>query len=297
MPEDVSHFLPGQEPSQEAPQAEQPPSQEQPPSEAPAPQEETVSWIIGGRERQIPVSLAQQFAKAALDEDDPETVRNAIALGSRYNSDMSRQGRENAQLRARLAQLEAAQNGTMPMAPSQRQPQPQQPQYQNQQAPDPVNDPVNYLAHRFETRQEALERKFDAYIQAQQMAQQSQEQQREAQVLQQSYNNWAEKKKAQGFKNVPSLEEMDQLAADLELGNTSLPYDKAFEVAWNVYYGDQVAQTAQRAAVDNLRKPNAKIVVPGASSAPKPAAQPSPADQLGGMTWGQGLDFIPESRR
>jgi hypothetical protein len=293
MPEDVTHLLGGDQPPPQEPQAEQPPSQEQPPSEAPAP-EETVSWIIGGRERQIPVSLAQQFAKAAMDEEDPDSVRNALALGSRYNSDMSRQGRENAQLRAKLAQLEAAQ-GVQPMAPTQR--QPQQPQYQNpQQPPDPTNDPVNYLAYRFDTRQEALERKFDAYIQAQQTATLHQEQQREAQVLEQSYNNWAEKKKAQGFKNVPSLEEMDQLAADLELGATSLPYDKAFEVAWNVYYGDQVAQTAQKAAVDNLRKPNAKIVVPGggASRPAQPAA--NPADQLGGMTWGQGIEFIPEKR-
>lgn len=283
MPEDVSHLLGGQEqqPPQE-PQAEQPPSQEQPPSEAPAQEEELLN--IAGR--QVPASIARQFAEAL--GEDPENFTNRAALMYRYQSDMSRQGRENALLRQQLAQMQAQQ--VRPMA------QPQGPPQQRPQI-DPATDPVEYLAHRFETRQEALERKFDAYMQAQQEAVRMQETQREAQVLEQSYNSWAERKKAQGYKNVPSLEEMDQLAADLELGATSLPYDKAFEVAWNVFYGDQVAQQSQRAAVDKLRDPKAKIVVPGSASAPKPAAQSSAADQLGGLTWGQVIDQIPESRR
>lgn len=279
-PEDVTHFLPGeapQEPQQAAqPQAEAP--------QAPPPQDEVELLEIAGR--QVPANVARQFAEAL--GEDPDNFVNRASLMYRYNSDMSRQGRENAMLRAELAKYRQMQEA--PQAPPQRAPQAPQPQY------DPNSDPVNFLAHTFQTRQEALERKFDAFIQAQQQTAQQQAMERESQVLSQAYSSWAQAKKAQGFKNIPSLEEMDQMAADLELGQTSLPYDKAFEVAWNVYYGDQVAQTAQKAAVDNLRNPKAKIVVPGAT-APAPPPAPSSADQLSGLKWGDALDFLPESRR
>jgi len=282
MTEDVSHLLGGEEPPQE-PQAQEPPSQEQPPLETPVQEEELIT--IGNRE--VPASIARQFAEAL--GEDPENFANRASLMYRYNSDMSRQGRENALLRQQLAQLQAAQQQAAQVRPMAQPPTPQQ-QY------DPNSDPVNYLASRFETRQEALERKFDAYINAQQQIAHQQEVAREAQALENSYKSWAQAKKAQGYKNVPSLEEMDQLAADLELGATNLPYDKAFEVAWNIYFGDQVVQTAQKAAVDKLRDPKAKIVVPGAT-APKPAQAPSEADQLKGLKWGDALDFLPESRR
>lgn len=286
-PEDVTHLLGGENQPPQEPQAQVPPSQEQPPQEAPAAEQEEIVEIAG---RSVPAGIARQFAEAL--GEDPEQFLNRAPLMYRYNSDMSRQGRENALLRQQLAQYQAAQ--ITPMAPQQRpgaQAPPQQQQY------DPASDPVNYLAHRFETRQEALERKFDAFIQAQQESVRMQQAEREEETYKAAYKTWSTKKKGEGYKNVPSFEEIDQLAADLELGMTRIPYETAFEVAWNVYFGDQVASTAQKTAVDKLRDPKAKIVVPGAQPAPRPQAAPNAADQLAGLTWGQAQEFIPETRR
>lgn len=279
--EDVSHLLPGE--GQEEPQetAEQQPQAEQQVEQAP---EELVPFKWGNRQHEVPKSLLEQLSQYV--EDDPEEIRNSWQRGKDYSRAIYEARREAAALRAQLAERQ----GYNPTPQPQAQQQPGKPQFD----PDDPISQVRFLAQSVPQQMQEMREQFNSWIQAQQQAQQAQAMERESQLLKQTYDTWSERKRAQGFKNVPSIEEMDQLAASLGLGSTDISYDKAFEVTWLHYYGDQVAQHQQKAAVDKLRDPKARIVVPGATGqAPKPKAE-SAESQLSGMTVAQMREFYPE---
>ena len=81
--------------------------------------------------------------------------------------------------------------------------------------------------------------------------------------------------------------------------NRYVPLERAFDRAWRIITYDERGETAQRQMMDKLRDPRAQVIVPGASPAQPPTADKrSDAEKaLAGMTWGQGIEFIPEARR
>ena len=292
--EDVTHLLPGEgnEEAQQQPQPE--------PTPEPEPVE-TVTWKVRGEERQIPVDRLDSLAEAmgTTRETALMYLQTGKDAGGVYRELRERE-RELAQREAEIAQRAAQfQQPSQPQRPAYGQPTHQQVQ-QNGLPDDPL-DLLRWQAEQIRILQERMEQGFRATEEQQKLFAETVEAERrrvDSEQIDSAFKRLVEQKKQAGLP-VPDWDVLEQELLDSGLAqNKRLPWDKAFERAYRNVYFDDVQRTAERKATDRLRDPKATITVTGGSGgAAKPAAAPNAADQLGGLTWGQGLDFIPESRR
>ena len=258
---------------------------------------ETVTFKVRGEERQIPADRLDSLAESIGVSRDAALMwlQTGKDAGSHYN-ELRQRERELATREAEY-QHRASQPPPQPQAPQYGQP------YQTQQQNGFPDDPIDLLrwqAQQIQMLQERMEHGFRATEEQQKMFAETVQQERnriESTQIESAFKHLVDTKKQAGMP-VPDYETIEREMLESGMAqNRSLPWDKAFERAYRNVYFDDASRMAERKATDRLRDPKATITVAGGSGgAAKPPAPPNAADQLGGMTWGQGLDFIPDKR-
>lgn len=292
IPEDVTHLLPG-EGNEEVPQ-------ETAPVETPV---ETVTFKVRGEERQIPVDRLDSLGESLGVSRDAALMwlQTGKDAGSHYN-ELRQRERELAQREYEL-EHRASQPPPQPQYPQYGQPTHQQFQQQPQQngLPEDPLDLLRFMAARQQQLEERINNGFRATEEQQKVfAQAYKEEQNRVQgeQIQSAFKHLVESKKSAGLP-VPDYEVIEREMLESGLAhNRNLSWDQAFDRAYKNVYFDDYGRMAERRAMEKLRDPKAQVTVPGPNSSAPPAPPKATAESmLGGMSWGDGLQFIPESKR
>lgn len=293
IPEDVTHFLPGEG-------GEEVQQQEPAPVETPV---ETVTFKVRGEERQIPASILDSLAESLGTSRDAAQMwlQTGKDAGSHYN-ELRQRERELAQREYELQQR-ASQPPPQPQYPQYGQPTHQQFQQHPQQngLPEDPIDLLRWQAQRLQALEERINTGFRATEEQQKhfaIAYQEEQNRVQGEQIQSAFKHLVESKKSAGLP-VPDYETIEREMLESGLAqNRNLTWDQAFDRAYKNVYFDDYGRMAERRAMEKLRDPKAQVTVPGPNSSAPPAPPKQTAETLlGGMTMGQGLDFIPESRR
>ena len=286
-PDDVTHLLPG-EGNEEVPQ-------EPAPVEMPV---ETVTFKVRGEERQIPADRLDSLAESIGVSRDAALMwlQTGKDAGSHYN-ELRQRERELATREAEY-QHRASQPPPQPQAPQYGQP------YQTQQQNGFPDDPIDLLRWQAQQIQQLTERMnqgFKATEEQQKMFNQAFQEQRQKDQTEQitsSFKHLVDSKKQAGLP-APDYETIEREMIESGLAqNKNLTWEQAFERAYKNVYFDDYGRMAERRAMEKLRDPRAQVTVPG-PNASAPAAPPKQTAEniLGNMTWGEGIQGIPETRR
>jgi len=277
-----------------------------PPAEPAAPVEiapevpaepEALPLRLGDREIQLDASAVSRLAEQ-MGFDNPAAVLNQLRAGAEA-AEIYKEAR-NLYRKART-----------PAAPAYEPPQPPQPGppprvdaygQPRQYAPPPVDDPIELVRDMHQQMAE-LRRQQDQMFQfTQKQAEQAmwsrqQEEHKLVREAQTSYNQFAKELQEKGVPDhrIPDMDYLLEEAESMGMFQSDLPIGEIYRRTHRMLYADQLAEQRAQAAVQEMRKPTARVVVPG----PRPAtpAAPQPNDALSGMSMRDSLDFLPPHRR
>jgi len=279
IPEDISHLA---EPGGEVVEEQQPqPEPEQ--IETPV---ETVTFKVRGEERQIPVDRLDALSETM------GVSRDATLMWLQTGKDAGDVYRD-------LRQREREQERQQRSGYQQPQSQPQYGQQQNGLPDDPV-ELLRLMAQRQQQLEEMVQRSYQTFEEQQRAYQQEKQQellQREQEAISSAFKRLVETKKAAGLP-VPDFDTIEREVIDSGMARKGGPaWEQAFERAYRNLYFEDYGRAAERRAIEKLRDPNAKITIAGGgSTAPKPQPANTAADKLAGLTWTEGIQFLPEAR-
>lgn len=281
-----------------APQVEAEAPVEAPPEVQPEP--ESLPLRIGDREIQLDAGAVARLAEQ-MGFDNPAAVLNQLRAGHDA-TDIYKEAR-NLYRRARQPQ----QFEPAPQEPPQRPGYSQQRdaygsvpqrQYQPPAQDDPIavlNDMHQQMAEMRQQQQQLLQ-----YTQAQ-IEQQSYAARREQAKLENeaksAYNAFSKELQSKGLPEhkIPDMEYLLEEAESMGMFQSDLSVGEMYKRVHRMLYADQLAEAQAQRAVSDMRKPTARVTVPGPRPA-TPAAPPNPSDALSGMTARDALDFLPPHR-
>lgn len=269
--------------------------QETQPEAPPQPETEPYRFKYRGEERELPKDIVESFAGVL--NTTPQGVVNLLQRSREADRIYAEKARLQEERDAYLQELEALRQQRMGYQPPQPQyAPPPQPQYQQ---PDGQVDPIAMLQ---QINRELREWKETAHREREELVQRLSQQTEieRAQRIEGMAENFLEERN----KGRKSPINMDEFLAEVEISGGAapwLPLERAFDRAWRIMTYDEAAPQAQSDLLKELRKPTAKVVIPGAGTAGGPATQPQSTlekleGQLGDMKWGEIVPHIPERR-
>lgn len=278
---------------------------QEPEAQAPAPgdgvqpesqAEEFIPYKYRGQEVPLPLQAAEQIAQAIGWKGGAQALVNQLQI--------AQDAKEFYDAGRRYYQSNAAPQGPpqappgygQPPAPQQyRQPQYQPPvQPQAEDGPDPIA-----ILQQLNQKMSA----FDAYVQEQRQQAEYQQQQamwRAQREAENEHKRFADDLVKRGTppEKIPDMWRLLQEANEIGLLSAGLPPGEIFNRVYRMNHADDMVQYGVQRQMAQLRDPKAQVTVPATRQPvnPVPPAQTNAEQLLGGMTWSDALQSIPERR-
>lgn len=267
--------------------------QEAQPEVPPQPETEPYRFKYRGEERELPKDIVESFAGVL--NTTPQGVVNLLQRSREADRIYAEKARLQEERDAYLQELEALRQQRMGYQPPQPQYAPP-PQYQQ---PDGQVDPIAMLQ---QINRELREWKETSAKEREELVQRLNAQTEIERA--QRIEGMAEQFLDERNKGRKSPIGVDDFLAEVEISGGAapwLPLERAFDRAWRIMTYDEAGPQAEKRVLEELRKPTAKVVIPGAgqssgSASPQQSSLEKLEAQLGDMKWGEVVPHIPERR-
>lgn len=252
--------------------------------------EEFLTFKHGDNERPIPAQALKAISEA-MGWKNERAALNALQIAAD-----AKDYYDEAKQLYQVARRQPQQYGEP--THQQYRPNPQQNGYQQQPQGEAEPDPIQMLR---EIRQEQA--RFNEYVSLQQQREQAQLQSQAQALIRQTddeYRKFASDLAARGVPKdrIPNKDTLLSEAEMMGMFESNLSVGDMYRRVYRMQYADDLVDFGIQSQMQRLRDPKAQVTVPAARQSPQapPPAQ-TPEAILGNMTWGEGLQSIPETRR